>query len=82
VDAAIDEVLANAAHSGAKPDQVGRLSAVLNSVAGTLRGDANGVMFTQWNSDPKLLGSLTTLNSDSVANNQRERHQYALPALV
>lgn len=73
VDGPIEIVLINAVKNGATPDQVGRLRAILDKVAGLLRGDANGVMFTRWDSDPTLQAD-TVLTSDNQANSQRDGH--------
>jgi hypothetical protein len=55
------------------PDQLGRISAILNNVAGLLRGEADGVMFSQFDADPDVsMGPSQVLLSDSVANNMRD----------
>ncbi len=77
IDAAIEDFLIRAANpsiGNATPAQIGRLRAILDSVAGLLRGEANGVMFSQWDADPTVQGALTELSSDSVANNYRDGH--------
>ncbi|MCR4412221.1 MAG: S1 family peptidase [Thermoguttaceae bacterium] len=53
--------------------QLGRLYAILNSVAGQLRGEANGALFSRFDADP-VSGQYTTVFSDSVANAQRDGH--------
>ncbi len=72
VDGVIEAWLIYAANNGANTDQLARLSAILNDVASLLRGEANGIMFSTWDSDPNLNSQLTTLSSDNVANNTRD----------
>jgi hypothetical protein len=72
VDGVIDAILVRALNRGATPQQVGRLRAILEGVAGLLRGEANGVMFSRFDADPTM--SYGTLFSDSVANTLRDGH--------
>lgn len=72
VDGAIEYVLYRAYDNGATPDQIGRLRAILDEVAGLLRGDANGVMFSRWDTDPNVQGTNTVLTADNQANNKRD----------
>ncbi|MEJ5340555.1 MAG: hypothetical protein WHT09_03220 [Thermogutta sp.] len=72
VDGVIDAILVRALNRGATPEQVGRLRAILEGVAGLLRGEANGVMFSRFDADPTM--SYGTLFSDSVANTLRDGH--------
>ena len=57
--------------TAAQQTQFGRLWTVLNQVAGLLRGEANGALFSRFDADP-INGQFTTLYSDSVANSQRD----------
>jgi len=59
--------------SAAQLKQFGRLYAILNSVAGLLRGEANGALFSQFDADP-VSGLYTTMFSDNVLNAQRDGH--------
>jgi len=52
---------------------LGRLRAVMDEVATLMRGEANGVMYSQWDADPQL-GPLAVLNGDNVANAHRDGH--------
>ena len=72
VDGAIEDVLYRAYNNGATPAQIGRLRAILDEVAGLLRGDANGVMFTRWDTDPNVQRTNTVLTADNQANNKRD----------
>ncbi len=73
IDGGIEQILINAQLAGANPEQIGRLSAILNSVAGLLRGEAYGALFSRWDADPQSQ-SITTLYSDSIANAYRDGH--------
>ncbi|MEE8452225.1 MAG: hypothetical protein V3R99_09930, partial [Thermoguttaceae bacterium] len=57
----------------ATDEQLGRLRAILDSVVGLLRGEANAAMFSRWDADPTN-GVLNSLFSDSVANAKRDGH--------
>jgi hypothetical protein len=70
VDGVINAILIRALNRGANAEQVGRLRAILDSVAGLLRGEANGVMFSRFDASPTM--AYTTLFSDSVANTVRD----------
>lgn len=59
--------------SAAQLKQFGRLYAILNSVAGLLRGEANGALFSRFDADP-VSGLYTTMFSDNVLNAQRDGH--------
>jgi hypothetical protein len=55
------------------PNQLGRIRAILDNVAGLLRGEAYGTMFSQFDADPNAsMGPSQVLLSDSVANNMRD----------
>jgi len=70
VDGVIDAILVRALNRGASPEQLGRLRAILDSVAGLVRGDANAVMFSRFDADPASV--YTTLFSDCIANTHRD----------
>ncbi|MFH1919888.1 MAG: hypothetical protein ABIP48_08395, partial [Planctomycetota bacterium] len=73
VDGTIEQVLIRAAtQSGiqATDAQLGRLRALLDEVAGLLRGEDQAVMFSRFDADPNLTN--TVLFSDSVANAERD----------
>lgn len=59
--------------SAAQLKQFGRLYAILNSVAGLLRGEASGALYSRFDADP-VSGLFTTVFSDSVLNAQRDGH--------
>ena len=79
VDTAIDQVLFDAEYpqvvnpastlTAATPEQLGRLRAILNSVAGLLRGSSNGVLMTQVDSNTQ---AATATYSDDVVSSQRQ----------
>ena len=52
---------------------LGRLRAVMDEVATLMRGEANGVMYSQWDADPQI-GPLTVLSGDNVVNANRDGH--------
>ncbi len=72
VDGAMEEILVRAVNRGANAEQVGRLRAILDGVAGLLRGEANGILFSRFDADPNF--NVVTLFSDSVANAHRDGH--------
>jgi len=51
--------------------QIGRLRAILEGVAGLVYGEANGVLFTNWDAGAQPY-DLNVLHSDNVANAQRD----------
>jgi len=69
VDSAIDQVLMNAEQEGASDEQLGRLQAILNNVAGLLRGDSDGVLMSEWDANPE--DSQNATYSDNIVNTQR-----------
>ncbi|MBN2477131.1 MAG: proprotein convertase P-domain-containing protein [Pirellulales bacterium] len=71
VTAAIEQVLIQAAYSGATDQQLGRLRAILDDSAGLLRGEANGILFSRWDADPEV-GPMNVLYSDCIANAHRD----------
>ncbi len=78
VDTVIDQVLFNAEYPGlvgstlpaATPDQLDRLRAILEGVAGTLRGDSNGTQLTQF--DSNAVNTQHATYSNSVVNSTRD----------
>ncbi|MGA2502147.1 MAG: hypothetical protein ABSH20_30760, partial [Tepidisphaeraceae bacterium] len=73
VDSSIDQVLFDAEYvdtPAATPEQAGRLRAILENVAGLLRGESNGVLMSQWDSNPPNVQNPTY--SDNVVNTQRD----------
>ncbi len=92
VESSIDQVLFDAEYpatigSTATPattEQAGRLRAILESVAGELRGEANGVLLSQWDANPP--NEVGPTFSDSVVNTQRDgvdqRYYITIPADV
>ena len=70
-DSMIEEVLVEAQDFGASNDQLGRLSAIMNQFLTLNRGEANGIMYAQFDADPTL-GPKNELASDNVVNNQRD----------
>ncbi|NLS96608.1 MAG: hypothetical protein GXX96_31110 [Planctomycetaceae bacterium] len=72
VDAAISQVLFRATELGATDMQLGRLRAILEQTVGQLRGEANGILLSQWDADPTLSSQLVPLFSDSVVNSYRD----------
>ncbi|MBN2581092.1 MAG: trypsin-like serine protease, partial [Pirellulales bacterium] len=64
---------------------LGYLRASLDRSGNLVRGESNGVMFTQWDTNPEAPGnSMNVLDSDSVANAQRDginaRYFVAVPS--
>ncbi len=51
-------------------EQLGRLDAIMNQVLTLTRGDANGIMYAQY--DDAMPGPQNVLSSDMVVNNQRD----------
>jgi large repetitive protein len=74
VDTAIELELIRSANAGATLEQLGRIREVLNSKASLLRGDANGVMYSQFDADPNVTNVNNILYSDNIANEQRDGH--------
>ncbi len=72
VDGAIDQVLFRATELGATEAELGRLRAILESTVGQLRGEANGILLSQWDTDPTLSSQIAPLYSDSVVNSYRD----------
>ncbi|MGQ9562429.1 MAG: hypothetical protein ACUVQG_00745, partial [Thermogutta sp.] len=72
VDGVVDAILIRAINRGANAEQIGRLRAILDSVTGLLRGEANGVMFSRFDASPTM--AYTTLFSDSLVNTLRDGH--------
>ncbi|NMC19448.1 MAG: hypothetical protein GYA33_03415 [Thermogutta sp.] len=72
VDGALEEILVRAVNRGANAEQIGRLRAILDGVAGLLRGEADGIMFSRFDADPNF--NVVTLFSDSIANAYRDGH--------
>ncbi|MGO9109891.1 MAG: Calx-beta domain-containing protein [Thermoguttaceae bacterium] len=78
VDSSIDQVLFNAEYPGtigstvtpATQEQLGRLRAILEDVAGMLRGDSNAVMLSQWDANAENTQNATY--SDNIVNTQRD----------
>jgi len=73
VTGVIEEALLRANLRGADEEQMGRLRAILDLVAGLMRGEANGVMHSQWDADPEL-GPQNILASDNLTNAFRDGH--------
>ena len=72
IDSVVEEALAFAQHDyGFNDEQLGRLQAIMESVVDLARGEANGVMYSQFDADPTL-GSQNVLISDSVVNSERD----------
>jgi hypothetical protein len=71
-DGVIEEVLFNAQKlHGFTDEQLGRLRGIMETVLDLLRGEANGIMFSQFDADPNL-GPLNVISSDNVVNNMRD----------
>ncbi|MCD4728414.1 MAG: hypothetical protein K8R46_12175 [Pirellulales bacterium] len=70
-DSVIEEVLIEAQkYHGFTDEQLGRLSAIMNQVITLLRGEANGIMYTQYDADPRAIKNI--LAADDVVNPQRD----------
>jgi subtilisin-like proprotein convertase family protein len=69
IDLAIELELISAANLGATDEQLGRIRAILDEKATLLRGEANGILYTQI--DAAADGD-TILYSDNVANAERD----------
>ncbi len=72
VDDTIDQILFRATELGATEAQLGRLRAILESTIGQLRGEANGILVSTWDTDPDLNSELTATSSDNVINSYRD----------
>ena len=72
VDGSIDQVLFRATELGATAEELGRLRAIMEQTVGQLRGEANGIMVSQWDTDPTLNSQVDPLFSDSVVNAYRD----------
>ncbi len=70
-DLVIQEFMTIAYNFGATQTQLGRLQQIMSNVANLMRGDANGVMFTQYDADP-VLGTQNVLNTDNIVNSYRD----------
>ncbi|MCC6124849.1 MAG: hypothetical protein IT426_07805 [Pirellulales bacterium] len=70
-DLEIQEFLTIAQNFGATRTELGRMQQILSNVLTMLRGDANAVMFTQFDADP-VLGPQNVLNTDNIVNAQRD----------
>ena len=71
-DSEIEEVLIEAQKNYAFTDaMLGRLDAIMNEVVTDLRGEAQGVMYTQFDADP-VLGTDNILSSDNIVNTTRD----------
>ena len=69
MDGVIESLMLYAIHNGATNSQLGRIYQIANNVAGMLRGEANGVMYSQFDASA---ANPSVLYSDSVANNTRD----------
>ena len=83
-DSVIEEVLINAQKlHGFNDEQLGRLRAIMETVADLLRGEAYGIGYSQFDADPNL-GPSNIIASDSIANSMRDgvnaRWIFTLPA--
>lgn len=71
IDSEIEEILATAQKDhGFSDEQLGRLNAILNSIGTLLRGEANGIFFTQYDTNRPDDGD--PLSTDNVVNSQRD----------
>ena len=73
VDHEIEMAMISAANAGATDAQLGRIRAILDTKAGLLRGETNGILYSQFDADPSI-GSDNILYSDNIANAQRDGH--------
>ncbi len=71
VDGVIEEMLIMAFNNGATQSQIGRMYAIFNGAVGLLRGEADGIMYSQFDTDPNLAQS-NILNSDTIVNSLRD----------
>ncbi len=72
IDGEIEEVLISAQKEhGFNDEQLGRLRTILETIADLARGEANGVMYSQFDADPNL-GVPNVLASDVIVNSQRD----------
>ncbi len=70
-DGVIEEMLLMAFNNGATQSQIGRMYAIFNGAVGLLRGEADGIMYSQFDTDPNLAQS-NILNSDTIVNSLRD----------
>ncbi len=77
VDNVINQLLYRAQNDGASDAELGRLRAILEQTVGQLRGEANGILVTTWDSDAPLntltvpMTSVGVVKSYRVGQNQR-----------
>ena len=70
-DSVIEQILIEAQKNHNFTDiQLGRLRAILDQVASLLRGEGNGIMYSQFDADPRFAQHI--LASDNVVNSQRD----------
>ncbi len=73
VDTAIGQALFFIEGEGATNEQLGRLQAIFNDVAGLLRGDSNGILMTQVDANSEdSLGQQQATYSDNIVSTQRD----------
>ena len=71
-DSEIEEVLIHAQKDyGFTDEQLGRLNSILSLALEYTRGEANGVMYTQYDAAPNY-GAQNVLESDVIVNDQRD----------
>ena len=75
IDSRIESILIGAEkYHGFSTPQVARLRAILDTVAHYLRGEGNGIMYSQWDANPSVQFPIPphVLASDNVVNSQRD----------
>ena len=79
IDLGIELTLIDAANAGATLEQLGRIRAFLDEQAGLLRGEANGILYSQYDANSS---SGTILYSDNIANAERDGHNQKYILLI
>ena len=75
IEGALEDVELSAINAGLSPTDIGILRAILKKVGGLLAGEANGVMYSQFDAAPPAgpPGPIPqVLNTNSVANANRD----------
>ncbi|MCG2682221.1 MAG: S1 family peptidase, partial [Planctomycetales bacterium] len=69
-DGVIEEALILASNAGFTDEQLGRFNAIMNGIVGLVRGEANGIMYSQFDADPRIHPN--ALSSDNIVNALRD----------
>ena len=73
LDSDLDDLLIQAYNAGATDEEIAQLREAYNLSTGLTRGEANGVMFSSWDTDPQH-DAMSVTSSDSTINAERDGH--------